>query len=317
MKVLVTGCAGFIGFHLTKKLLEKNYIVYVFDNLNKYYYIKLKYSRIRILKNFIFKKIDITKTTLLNYYKSKKIKIIIHLAAQAGVRYSLQNPRAYIDSNLIGSFNILELSKKLKIKHLLMASSSSVYGNSKKFPLKESFNSDFPSSLYAATKKSMEVIAYTYSKNFKLPITCLRFFTVYGPFGRPDMSLFKFTDAIKKNKTVELYNYGNHVRDFTFINDSVDMVLKLIKKPSNKIVPFEILNLANSKPIKLSHYILLLEKILKQKAKLKKIPLQKGDVFKTHGSNLNILKKIGKIKPVKIDEGLRFFVEWYKKYYNK
>ncbi len=320
MKILVTGCAGFIGFHLTKKLLEKNYKVFGVDNLSKYYDIKLKNSRIRILSkfnNFSFKKKDITEPSFLNFYKSKKIKIIVHLAAQAGVRYSQQNPRAYIDTNLIGSFNILELSKKLKLKHLLMASSSSVYGNSKKFPLKENFNTDHPSSLYAATKKSTEVISYTYSKNFKLPITCLRFFTIYGPFGRPDMSLFKFTNSMLKNKSVELYNYGIHTRDFTFVDDAVDMVMKLIKKPSNETVPFNVFNIANSKPVKLFHYIKLLEKILKLKAKFKKLPLQKGDVFKTHGSNIKIIRKIGRYKSVKIEEGLSLFVEWYKKYYSK
>tara|TARA_B100000401_G_C52721454_1_gene678837 strand:- start:98 stop:1060 length:963 start_codon:yes stop_codon:yes gene_type:complete len=319
MKILVTGCAGFIGFHLTKKLLEKNYKVFGVDNLSKYYDVKLKNSRIRILskfKNFSFKKKDITETSLLNFYESKNIKIIIHLAAQAGVRYSLQNPRTYIDTNLVGSFNILELSKKLKLKHLLMASSSSVYGNSKKFPLKENFNTDHPSSLYAATKKSTEVISYTYSKNFKVPITCLRFFTVYGPFSRPDMSLFKFTNSMLKNKSIELYNYGIHARDFTFIDDAVDMVIKIIKKPPKESVPFNVLNIANSKPIKLLNYIKLLEKILRLKAKFKKLPLQKGDVFKTHGSNINIIKKIGRHKFVKIEEGLSLFVEWYKKYYN-
>lgn len=319
MKILVTGCAGFIGFHISRRLLDLNFNVYGVDNLNKYYDVKLKKLRLSILKkkkNFHFLKKDISENSIINFYKQKKPKIIIHLAAQAGVRYSIENPDAYIKSNIMGFFNIIKLSKLLKVKHLIIASSSSVYGNSKKFPIKEEDDTSHPVSLYSATKKSNEVIAYSYSKNFKIPITCLRFFTVYGPFGRPDMSLFKFTKAILEKKKVKLYNYGQHERDFTFIDDAVEMVIKLINKPSTQQIPFNILNISNSKPIKLKKYIEFLQKSLKLKAKFKKLPLQTGDVFKTHGSNKKIIKRIGKINSVKIEKGIEYFVNWYKKFYN-
>ena len=318
MKILVTGCAGFIGFHLTKRLLDLNHHVFGLDNLNKYYDVKLKKSRLKILKKnkrFFFKKKDLMDKSIIDFYKKKKPKIIIHLAAQAGVRYSIDNPRAYINSNLIGFFNILELSKILKIKHMIMASSSSVYGLSNKFPLKENFKTDLPVSLYSATKKSNEVIAYSYSKIHKIPISCLRFFTVYGPYGRPDMSLFKFCKGILDKKKIELFNRGKHERDFTYIDDAVEMTTKLIHKFPKGKVPFDIFNISNSKPLKLSKYLNILENCLEMKAKIKKLPLQRGDVFKTHGSNKKILKRIGKTNITKISEGIKKFTIWYKNFY--
>ena len=319
MKILVTGCAGFIGFHLAKKLLEKDFIVYGVDNLNHYYDIKLKKARLKILKNFknfSFNKRDINDKSLINFYQKKKIKIIIHLAAQAGVRYSIKNPDAYIHSNLTGFYNILKMSKFLKVKHLMLASTSSVYGTGKKFPLKENYNTNNPISLYSATKKSNEILAHSYSVIYKIPITCLRFFTVFGPYGRPDMALFRFTEAILNKKKVELYNFGNHIRDFTYIDDTIEMIVKLLKKQPTQKIPFNILNISNSKPIKLKKYIEFLQKSLKLKAKFKKLPLQTGDVFKTHGSNKKIIKRIGKINSVKIEKGIEYFVNWYKEFYN-
>ncbi len=319
MKILVTGCAGFIGFHLAKKLLEKDFIVYGIDNLNHYYDVKLKKARLKILKNFknfSFKKRDINDKSLISFYKKKKIKIIIHLAAQAGVRYSIKNPDAYIHSNLSGFYNILKMSKILKVKHLMLASTSSVYGTGKKFPLKEDYNTNNPISLYSATKKSNEILAHSYSVIYKTPITCLRFFTVFGPYGRPDMALFRFTEAILNKKKLELYNFGNHIRDFTYIDDAIKMIVKLIKKRPTQKIPFNIYNISNSKPIKLKKYIEFLQKSLKLKAKFKKLPLQTGDVFKTHGSNKKIIKRIGKINSVKIQKGIEYFVNWYKEFYN-
>ena len=319
MKILVTGCAGFIGFHLTKKLLDLNYVVFGIDNLNKYYSPKLKNHRLKILKKykkFKFLKKNINEKSIINFYKNKKIKIIIHLAAQAGVRYSIKNPDAYLESNILGFFNILKLSKIIKAKHLMIASTSSVYGDGKKFPLKEKDDTNHPVSLYSATKKSNEVISYSYSKNFQIPITCLRFFTVYGPYGRPDMSLFKFTKAILNKRKIDLYNQGNHVRDFTYIDDVIEMVIKLLNKPPKHQIPFDIYNISNSKPIKLINYIKFLQKNLNMKINFRKLPLQTGDVYKTHGSNKKILKKIGKIKSVGIDIGIKNFINWYKKFYN-
>ncbi len=319
MKILVTGAAGFIGYHLIKKILNKNKKVIGIDNINSYYDTNLKKDRINNLKKykkFSFYKIDLSNYKKLNdIVKKNKINIIIHLAAQAGVRYSIKYPRTYFKSNLEGFFNILEISKDNKVKHLIYASTSSVYGDSKKFPLNENDRTDQPLSFYAATKKSNEVMAHSYSHIYKLPCTGVRFFTVYGPFGRPDMALFKFTKNIINNHSIELFNNGKHLRDFTYVDDIVDGIYSLINKQSKKTIPYEIFNIGNGTPKKLLDYLKYIEKNLKKKSKTKRLPLQVGDVVKTH-SNINKLKKYTGYKPkTNIKIGIEKFIEWYKDYY--
>ncbi len=321
MKILVSGCAGFIGFHICTQLLKKNNKIIGVDSLNQYYSKKLKNDRLEELKkfkNFIFYKIDIKSyNNLENIFKKNKIEYIINLAAQAGVRYSIENPSSYFNNNIKGFFNILELSKKYKIKHLLFASTSSVYGDYKIFPLKEDFNTDKSLSFYASTKKTNEVMAYTYSNLFKVPTTSLRFFTIYGPWGRPDMALFKFTKKILSNKKIDIYGNGEHFRDFTYIDDAVKSVTKLIKKPSKNFVPYNCFNIGSNNPIKLTVFIKILEDILKIKSEKKYLPIQKGDMKKTH-ANVNKLHKYIKFKPsTSIRKGILEFVRWYKKYYKK
>jgi len=320
MNILVTGCAGFIGFHVCLKLLENKKINLLgIDNLNKYYDVNLKLQRLASLKKkskakqFKFSKIDIVnKKKLFTFFKKNKIDYVIHLAAQAGVRYSIKYPEKYFESNLKGFFNILECSRKNNIKHLIFASTSSVYGNSKKFPLTEDLNTDKPISFYAATKKSNEVMAYSYSYIYNLPSTGLRFFTVYGPNGRPDMSLFKFVKSIKSKKEISVFNNGKHTRDFTFINDVVDAINKLILKPPiNNNPPFNILNIANGNPRKLIDFIKLIEKNLNMKSVKKKLPMQMGDVPKTHGDIRKIKKLINYNPKTSIEKGINIFVKWY------
>ena len=319
MKILITGVAGFIGFHLSNRLVQKKNIVFGIDNLNTYYDVGLKKERLNILnknKNFNFFKIDLlNKKKIDMIIKNHNIRYIIHLAAQAGVRYSIENPEAYFRSNMEGFFNILELSKINNIKHLIFASTSSVYGNNKKFPLTENMNTDKPLSFYAATKKSNEVMAYTYSNIYKIPTTALRFFTVYGPYGRPDMSLFKFTNAISKNKKILLYNSGNHIRDFTYIDDVVEGVLGLIKKPSMRNIPFNCFNIGGGRPHKLNFFLSFIESNLNKKAKIKNLPLQLGDVKKTHAS-IELLKIYSSYQPkTQLKKGIIKFIKWYKEYF--
>ena len=321
MNILITGCAGFIGFSITNYLLQKKnkkLNLIGLDNLNSYYDINLKKKRLFILKknNFKFYKINITNFKKLDeIVKSNKIDIIIHLAAQAGVRYSINNPEEYFKSNMLGFFNILEVSRKNKIKHLVYASTSSVYGDNDKFPLKENFDTSNPLSFYAATKKSNEVMAYSYSNIYKLKCTALRFFTVYGEYGRPDMSLFIFTKSLLSQKFINFFNNGNHIRDFTYINDVVKIIDKIIKKPSNKTIPHQIFNVASQSPKKLKYFLEVIENKIGKKSKIRNMPFQKGDVFKTHGSVSKIYKII-KFRPTtKIEEGVNNFINWYKKYY--
>ncbi len=320
MKVLITGCAGFIGFHLSKKLLDLNFIIHGIDNLNHYYDINLKKNRLSILKKykkFNFKKIDISNFKVLeSNFKLNKYDIVVNLAAQAGVRFSIDNPRSYLNSNIIGFFNILELSKIYKIKHLLFASTSSVYGDNKSFPLKEEFNTDKPLNFYAASKKSNEVMAYSYSNIHKIKITGLRFFTVYGEFGRPDMALFKFTKSIKNAKSLKLFNKGNHIRDFTYIDDVTESIVKLIKKPSNNKIPFQIFNIGSNNPKKLKEFLRIIEQILKKKSKQILLPLQKGDIHKTHADNNKLYKKINFLPKTTLNNGIKNFINWYRKYYD-
>ena len=290
---LITGSAGFIGFHLSKKLLSEGFNVLGVDNLNNYYDQKIKQDRNNILKkykNYRFNKIDIKDYKKLDrIFKKNSIHGVVNLAAQAGVRYSLKNPRSYIENNINGFFNILELSKKYRVKKFIYASTSSIYGLQKKFPLKENFNTDNPIQLYAATKKSNELMATSYSHLYKMDTIGLRFFTVYGPWGRPDMALFKFTKNIIKGKPIEVFNKGKHERDFTYVDDIVNGIFNIIINKKSRFGA-KIFNIGNGKKIKLLKYIQLIEKNLNRKSKKKFLPLQKGDVIKTH-SDTKLIKK--------------------------
>ena len=319
MKILVTGCAGFIGYHLSSYLLKKNINVIGIDNINDYYDIILKKNRLKILKeykNFSFNKFDLINRKKLDLIvKKNRIKIIIHLAAQAGVRYSIKNPNSYFKNNLEVFFNILEVSRLHKINHLMFASTSSVYGENFNYPSEENFKTDKPLSFYAATKKSNEVMAYAYSNIFKFSCTGLRFFTVYGPYGRPDMALFKFTKNILENKKIELFNNGNHARDFTYIDDIIDGIFSLIKKPKKQKILFNIFNIGNGNSVKLKKYIKLIEKNLNLKAKVRKLPLQLADIKKTHSDISNLNLYTGYTPKVSIEVGVKRFINWYKEYY--
>ena len=315
MKILITGCAGFIGYYLSKSLSKKKDKIIGIDNLNNYYDINLKKSRLSNLKskNFSYTKIDIKNyKKLRDFFKKNKFDIVYHLAAQAGVRYSIESPATYFDNNLKGFFNILECCREFKIKNLIFASTSSVYGKQKNFPLNEKNSTDKPLSFYAATKKCNEIMAYSYSEIYKLKCTAIRFFTVYGPLGRPDMALYKFSESIKQNKNLELYNSGNHTRDFTFIDDVI-LYLKEFRKNKQK-KNFEAYNICSNNPVSLIKYLNIIEKNFNKKAKIKKLKLQKGDVVKTHGDNTKIKSLFGKNKFTSVDKGISQFVNWFKKY---
>ncbi len=320
MKILITGCAGFIGYSLTNYLLKNNnIIVYGIDNIDTYYDVKLKLKRLSILKKnkkFFFKKIDlIDKKSLEKIFETNKINYVINLAAQAGVRHSIEDPKKYFDSNILGFFNILNLSKDYKIKHLIYASTSSVYGDSKSFPLKEDFNTDKPESFYASSKKCNEVMAYSYSSIYKIPTTGLRFFTVYGPYGRPDMALFKFTKLILSGKKIDVYNKGKHTRDWTYIDDIVKSINKIIHKIPRKKTPYQIINIGSNNPRKLNDFINILYKLLGKRKNVNFLNFQKGDVKKTHAS-ISKLFTLTKFKPkTDIETGIKLFIDWYKKFY--
>tara|TARA_B100001093_G_C26791141_1_gene999004 strand:- start:489 stop:1460 length:972 start_codon:yes stop_codon:yes gene_type:complete len=316
MNILITGCAGFIGFHLANRLtVQKKYNIIGIDNLNNYYDVNIKKQRLKILKsisNFNYIKCDLNqKIKLKKIFTKYKFKIVINLAAQAGVRYSITNPDKYFDANLSGFFNILENCKEFKVEHLLFASTSSVYGKSTKFPLKEQENTDRPISFYAATKKCNEIMAYSYSSVYNLRTTALRFFTVYGPYGRPDMSLFKFVDSIFKNKKIDLYNKGDHIRDFTYVDDVVESIFRLIKAKYIKNKPYEVFNIASNNPKKLRYFLKLIEKNMQKKSSKNLLKLQKGDIYKTHGDNEKLFYAT-KYKPkYKIEAGINKFINWY------
>ena len=334
MKIFITGSSGFIGFHLSKKLLDSGHSVHGFDSMNNYYDVKLKKARYEILKKY--KKFSFTKNNLENQKVLSntilkfKPKIIIHLAAQAGVRYSIKKPRVYLDSNITGTYNIIELAKKVKVKHLLIASSSSVYGANKKLPFKEIDKTETQLSIYAATKKSTESIAHSYSNIWKIPITMLRFFTVYGPWGRPDMALFKFTKGIIDNKKIDIYNNGKMYRDFTYIDDIVNGIKALIHKAPNlkqlkkikndslsSVAPFRVLNIGNTRKVYLLDFIDALEKELGKKAIRNYMPMQKGDVKMTL-SDTTLLKKLTGYNPkTNLKLGIKNFLKWYLLYYKK
>ena len=328
--ILVTGAAGFIGFNLASNLLKKKYNVIGIDSFDSYYDVNLKKRRILKLKsynNFKFYKIDITnKKKIDKLFSSNNIKYVINLAAQAGVRYSLLNPDSYIKNNIVGFHNILINSVKKKVRHFLYASTSSVYGMNKKIPFQEKDPVDHPIQLYAATKRSNELFAHAYSHLYNLPTTGLRFFTVYGPWGRPDMALFKFTKNIIAGKSIDVFNNGNHVRDFTYIDDIVHSIELLISKAPKKnkknklaanlsTAPFQIFNIGNSKPVNLMQYIKEIELQTNKKAKIKFKKLQKGDVKSTYANSNNLYQKINFKPKVNIKEGIYNFVKWYKDFY--
>jgi len=322
MKILVTGAAGFIGFHLCEKLLEGKHQILGIDNINNYYDVKLKKDRLKILlgkKNFKFKKIDISNTNFVKkiYPIAKDFKIIIHLAAQAGVRYSITHPYKYIESNVKAQISILELVKRIKsFEHLIYASSSSVYGTNKKIPFSINDRVDSPTSLYGASKRAGELITQSYSRMFNINCTGLRFFSVYGPWGRPDMAAYIFTKNIFENKTLDLFNFGRMERDFTFIDDIISGITPLIKIKKRKNDLHQIYNLGNNKPEQLLKMVSLLETICARKAKINKKKMQLGDVRHTY-ANIKESKKDLKFKPkINLKEGLEKFVSWYKEYHN-
>lgn len=332
MKILLTGVAGFIGMHTTLRLLERGDEVIGIDNLNDYYDVTLKQARLARLvthPNFHFIQMDIADTQgMADLFAKADLQRVIHLAAQAGVRYSLLNPHAYIQSNLAGFTNILEGCRHGNIEHLIYASSSSVYGGNTKLPFSEHDNIDHPVSLYAATKKSNELMAHTYSHLFGLPTTGLRFFTVYGPWGRPDMALFLFTKAILEDKPIDVFNHGNMIRDFTFIDDIVEGVIRTLDKPSVpdpnfdadrpdpavSNVPYRVFNIGNNQPVKLMEYIKALETALGKVAQKNFLPMQPGDVPATYADTTELDNWIGFKPNTQMQQGIARFVSWYREY---
>jgi UDP-glucuronate 4-epimerase len=330
LKVLVTGIAGFIGFHVAKRLLHEGYSVVGFDNINDYYDVQLKLDRMKELgieekdnqwissnSNLIFVKADLLKKkTLMNLFKGEKFDYVIHLAAQAGVRYSLEAPQKYIDSNITGFLNILECCRNYPVKHLVFASSSSVYGLNSKIPFSTEDRTDNPISLYAASKKSNELMAHTYSHLFKIPATGLRFFTVYGPWGRPDMAMHLFTEAIINNKPIKVFNQGNMSRDFTYVDDIVESIKRvMIKAPNNEQLPLNLFNIGNNKPEELIDFIEEIENTT-QKTSIKEfMPMQAGDVEKTYANVQSLIDYVDYEPKTLIHDGIGNFVKWYKNYY--
>ena len=321
-KVLITGAVGFVGFHLSIVLLKNNFEVVAIDNLNDYYSVNLKKSRLEILIkcNVHFYKIDITNfEELKDCFLNEKPDLVIHLAAQAGVRYSLQNPSSYVQNNIIGFFNVLEICKSSNLDKLIFASSSSVYGDLNKDKFEENDRVDNPLNLYSASKKSNELMAYTYSNLHNIPCIGLRFFTVYGPWGRPDMAYFKFTKNIINDVPIEVYGNGEMYRDFTYIDDIVHGILELVNIDNKKLftdnVPFEILNLGNDSPVELNDFISIIEKTIGKKAIKQFLEIQPGDVKRTSANLKKTQSKINFFPKTKIEAGLPKFIEWYNSYY--
>ena len=316
MNFLISGSAGFIGFHLCEFLLKKKHTVYGVDDLNSYYDVKLKKSRLDILKkykNFVFFKRKIEDIKIVKFFKKKKIDIIINLAAQAGVRHSLENPYVYINSNILGQVNMLELAKELKIKKYIYASSSSVYGGNKSLPFSVNDRVDNPISLYAASKKSTELIAEYYSHLYKISSIGLRFFTVYGPWGRPDMATFIFTKNILNGKPINIFNYGKMKRDFTYVDDIISGIYGAINFKMKKL--HKVYNLGNSKPESLLEFIKTIEKNLNKKAKKNYLSLQPGDVPATFADISESTRDLKFLPKTEINDGIPKFIEWFKKYY--
>lgn len=323
-KVLITGAAGFIGFHLAKRLLSLGASVCGIDNLNDYYDVSLKEARLAILEKepaFTFVRGDLAdEAAVTKIFEDFRLDIVVNLAAQAGVRYSIDNPRSYIQSNIVGFFNILEACRHYPVEHLLYASSSSVYGNQEKTPFATTDNVDHPISLYAATKKSDELMAYTYSHLYGIPATGLRFFTVYGPWGRPDMAYFKFTNKIVRGEPIQIYNHGDMLRDFTYVDDIVRGVENMLCNPpkANEFGDrYKVYNIGNNKPEKLMDFIETLEKAIGREAKKEYLPMQPGDVYQTYADVTDLIRDFDFKPSTSIAEGLGRFAEWYKDYYKK
>ena len=332
MKFLVTGAAGFIGFHACKRLLQAGHEVVGLDNMNDYYDVNLKQARLDLLQSplFSFHKIDLAdREGIAQLFAHEKFNRVIHLAAQAGVRYSLENPFAYADSNLIGYLNILEGCRHNHVEHLLYASSSSVYGLNRKMPFSTDDSVDHPVSLYAATKKANELMAHTYSHLYGIPTTGLRFFTVYGPWGRPDMALFKFTKAMLEGKSIDVYNYGKMKRDFTYIDDIVEAIVRMqdiipqpnpewtveTGSPADSSAPYRVYNIGNSSPVELMEYITALEEALGMVAEKNMMPIQPGDVLETSADTKPLYDMVGFRPQTTVSQGVKNFVDWYKAYY--
>ena len=330
---MVTGAAGFIGFRLSKRLISRGEDVIGLDNLNDYYDVNLKYARLKQLEgyaNFKFIKGDIAdRESIVKLFSNQKFDIVVNLAAQAGVRYSLINPYAYINSNINGFMNILEGCRHIRVKHLVFASSSSVYGANTKMPFSVHHNVDHPVSLYAATKKANELMAHTYSSLYNIPCTGLRFFTVYGPWGRPDMAYFAFTKAILEGRPIEVFNYGKMKRDFTYIDDIIEGVARVMNKipepnpdwssdnpdSATSYAPYKLYNIGNNNPVELMHFIEVLECYLDKKAVKNLLPIQQGDVSATYADVNDLIKDVGFKPSTPIEEGIKRFVEWYKSYH--
>lgn len=326
-QILITGSSGFIGFHLSQRLLQDGYSVIGIDNMNDYYDVSLKQARLEILRqnhNFQFFPLDLCdRTSLSNLFREKNITTVINLAAQAGVRYSLENPYAYVDSNLVGFVNLLEACRHHNIQHLVYASSSSVYGANKKIPFSTKDNVDNPVSLYAATKKANELMAHTYSHLYNIPTTGLRFFTVYGTYGRPDMAYFIFTKNILEGKKIKVFNYGDMQRDFTHIDDIIEGVVRVMKKiptpqtdnPNSK-APYRLYNIGNNQPVKLIDFIAAIEKSLGITAEKEFFPIQPGDVPITYADVDDLYQTIGFKPSTPMEKGIDEFVQWYRQFYN-
>ena len=349
MKILITGAAGFIGYHLIEKLISTNHNIIGLDIINDYYDLRVKYGRLdncgihiqnikhnvmvksTIHKNYRFIKLDLSdQKHIYRLFDIEKFDVVVNLAAQAGVRYSITNPDAYLQSNIIGFYNVLESCRQHKIKHLIYASSSSVYGWNEKMPFSTSDNVDHPISLYAASKKSNELLAHSYSALYHIPTTGLRFFTVYGPWGRPDMALFLFAQNIIANKPIDVYNFGNMMRDFTYVDDIVEGISRIISKPAqpnkkwtgqnpdpgSSKAPYKIFNIGNNSPVKLLDFIEAIEEALGKKAIKNLLPLQSGDVPASHADVTDLIEKIGYKPNTSIKEGVNKFIKWYLEFYN-
>ncbi|MGK9468673.1 NAD-dependent epimerase [Pantoea agglomerans] len=333
MNFLVTGAAGFIGFHVSQRLLAAGHQVVGIDNLNDYYDVNLKHARLNLIKadpGFTFIEMDLAdRNAMASLFDQQKFQRVIHLGAQAGVRYSIENPHAYADSNLTGHLNILEGCRHHKIEHLLYASSSSVYGLNRKMPFSTEDSVDHPVSLYAATKKANELMSHTYSHLYQLPTTGLRFFTVYGPWGRPDMALFKFTRAMIAGEAIDVYNQGQMKRDFTYIEDIAEAIVRLqdvipqqddnwtveTGSPATSSAPYRVYNIGNSQPVTLMNYIEAIEKALGITAKKNLMPMQPGDVLETSADTEALFKAIGFKPQTGVEEGVKNFVDWYRDFY--
>ncbi len=333
MKILVTGAAGFIGYHTAAALLERGDEVVGLDNLNEYYDVTLKNARLEILEqheSFQFRLMDLAdRAAIAELFKSENFERVVHLGAQAGVRYSIENPFAYVDSNVLGTLTVLEGCRHNDVEHLVYASTSSVYGANTKMPFSVHQNVDHPLSLYAATKKSDELMAHTYASLYELPVTGLRFFTVYGPFGRPDMALFIFTKKILEGEPIDVFNFGNHRRDFTYVADIVGGIVAALDKvaqpnadwsgetpdPGTSQAPYRLYNIGNQRPVDLMLYIELLEECLGRKAEKNLLPLQLGDVPDTWADVEDLVSDVGYRPATPVEEGIKYFVDWYVEYY--